>query len=40
MTEHVKRFGEYFIDMNSAPPPFTPDKPFLSAEIQVKGQAR
>jgi TnpA family transposase len=40
MTEHVKRFGEYFIDMNSVPPPFTPDKPFLSAEIQVKGQAR
>ena len=40
MTEHVKRFGEYFIDMNSVPPSFTPDKPFLSAEIQVKGQPR
>lgn len=34
MTEHIKRFGEYFIDMTSEPPPFTPDKPFLSAEIQ------
>ena len=40
MTEHIKRFGEYFIDMNSIPPPFTPDKPFLSVDIQVDGQAR
>ena len=28
MTEHIKRFGEYFIDTSSVPPPLQPDKLF------------
>jgi hypothetical protein len=34
MTEHIKRFGEYFIDTSSIPPPLQPDKPFLLEELQ------
>jgi len=34
MTEHIKRFGEYFIDTSSVPPPLQPDKLFLLDEIQ------
>ena len=33
LTEHIKRFGEYFIELGSVPPPLQPDKPFLSAEM-------
>jgi TnpA family transposase len=29
LTEHIKRFGEYFI-VDTVPPPLQPDKPFLS----------
>jgi TnpA family transposase len=35
MTEHIKRFGEYFIDTSSMPPPLQPDKPFLLDEIRA-----
>jgi TnpA family transposase len=28
--EHIKRFGEYVIDLETIPPPLQPDKPFLS----------
>jgi TnpA family transposase len=35
MTEHIKRFGEYFIDTSSVPPPLQPDKLFLLDEIQA-----
>ncbi|MBK8989652.1 MAG: Tn3 family transposase [Chloroflexi bacterium] len=28
--EHIKRFGEYVIDLEMIPPPLQPDKPFLS----------
>lgn len=30
LTEHLKRFGEYIIDLDSIPPPLQPDIPFLS----------
>ena len=30
MTEHIKRFGEYFLDMDEKPEPLRPDKPFLT----------
>lgn len=33
MTGHIKRFGEYFVDMQDAPPPLQPDKEFLSEPI-------
>ena len=36
MTEHIKRFGEYFIDTSSVPPPLQPDKPFLLDEIRAE----
>ncbi|MCP5097034.1 MAG: transposase [Chloroflexi bacterium] len=29
--EHIKRFGEYVIDLEAIPPPLQPDKPFLSS---------
>ncbi len=38
MTEHIKRFGEYFIDTSSIPPPLQPDKLFLLEEIQVESR--
>jgi hypothetical protein len=34
ITEHIKRFGEYFIDTSSISPPLQPDKPFLLEDIQ------
>lgn len=33
LTEHIKRFGEYVIDLETIPPPLQPDKPFLPPEI-------
>ncbi|MCP4096109.1 MAG: Tn3 family transposase [Planctomycetaceae bacterium] len=30
LREHIKRFGEYVIDLEAIPPPLQPDKPFLS----------
>jgi TnpA family transposase len=33
MTKHIKRFGEYILDMNLMPDPLQPDKPFLSEEL-------
>lgn len=33
LTEHIKRFGEYFIELDNVPPPLQPDKPFLSTEM-------
>jgi hypothetical protein len=30
MTEHIRRFGEYFLDMNEKPGPLQPDRPFLT----------
>jgi TnpA family transposase len=38
MTEHIKRFGEYFIGTSSIPPPLQPDKPFLLEDIQGESQ--
>jgi hypothetical protein len=38
ITEHIKRFGEYFIDTSSIPPPLQPDKLFLLEEIQVENR--
>ena len=32
LTEHIKRFGEYFI-VDTVPPPLQPDKPFLSSQM-------
>jgi TnpA family transposase len=32
LTEHIKRFGEYFI-VETPPPPLQPDKPFLSPQM-------
>ena len=32
LTEHIKRFGEYVIDMEAMPPSLQPDKPFLWSE--------
>jgi len=29
LREHIKRFGEYVIDLETTPPPLQPDKPFL-----------
>jgi hypothetical protein len=31
LREHIKRFGEYVIDLETIPPPLEPDKPFLSS---------
>jgi len=28
---YIKRFGEYVIDLEAIPPPFQPDKTFLSS---------
>jgi TnpA family transposase len=33
LTEHIKRFGEYVIDVETIPPPLQPDKPFLTPEV-------
>jgi TnpA family transposase len=33
LTEHIKRFGEYVIDLETIPPPLEPDKSFLTPEI-------
>lgn len=33
LTEHIKRFGEYFIELDNVPPPLQPDKRFLSIEM-------
>ena len=33
MTKHIKRFGEYVLDMSSIPPPFQPDIPFLMKKM-------
>jgi len=30
LTGHIKRFGEYVIDLATIPPPLQPDKPFLT----------
>ena len=30
LTEHIKRFGEYIIDLDTIPPPLWPDKSFLT----------
>jgi TnpA family transposase len=30
LTEHIKRFGEYVVDLDSRPVPLQPDKPFLT----------
>ena len=30
MTAHIKRFGEYFLDMDDVPAPLQPDKVFLT----------
>jgi len=30
LREHIKRFGEYVIDLETIPPPLQPDKTFLS----------
>ncbi|MCC6607984.1 MAG: Tn3 family transposase [Anaerolineae bacterium] len=32
LREHIKRFGEYVIDLETIPPPLEPDKPFLTPE--------
>ena len=38
--EHIKRFGEYVIDLETIPPPLEPDKSFLTSEdIGVKEPA-
>ena len=31
LTEHIKRFGEYLLDMEAIPEPLQPDKEFLTA---------
>lgn len=33
LREHIKRFGEYVIDLETIPPPLQPDKAFLSPAI-------
>jgi hypothetical protein len=33
LTEHIKRFGEYVIDLQTIPPPLEPDKSFLTPEM-------
>lgn len=33
MTQHIKRFGEYVLDMETLPEPLQPNKPFLSDEL-------
>ena len=30
LREHIRRFGEYVIDLETIPPPLQPDKPFLT----------
>ena len=35
--EHIKRFGEYVIDLETIPPPLQPDKPFLSPVATQQG---
>ena len=30
LREHIKRFGEYFIDLETIPSPLQPDEKFLS----------
>jgi hypothetical protein len=32
LREHIKRFGEYVIDLETIPPPLEPDKLFLTPE--------
>jgi hypothetical protein len=40
LREHIKRFGEYVIDLETIPPPLEPDKSFLTPEdIGVKEPA-
>jgi hypothetical protein len=31
MTEHIKRFGDYVLDMDEVPAPLQPDKVFLTS---------
>ena len=31
LREHIKRFGEYFIDLETVPPPLQPEISFLRA---------
>jgi hypothetical protein len=31
LTEHIKRFGEYLLDMETVPEPLQPDNEFLTA---------
>ena len=33
ITQHIKRFGEYFLDMDELPPPLDPDKPILPEHL-------
>ena len=33
ITRHIKRFGEYFLDMDELPPPLDPDKPILPEHL-------
>ena len=33
MTEHIKRFGEYVLDMNEKPNPLQPEKLFLTDDL-------
>ena len=33
MTEHIKRFGEYVLDMNEEPKPLQPEKLFLTEDL-------
>jgi hypothetical protein len=30
LTEHIKRFGEYLLDMEAIPEPLQPDKEFIT----------
>jgi TnpA family transposase len=39
LREHIKRFGEYVIDLEATPPPLQPDKPFLVSERPVATEA-
>ena len=33
MTEHIRRFGQYVLDMTEIPLPLSPDKPFLTEPV-------
>lgn len=39
LTEHIKRFGEYVIDLETIPPPLQPDKLFLAPEAAGRSEA-